>query len=1038
MTVLSLPFRAGLDEGVDAKDAPAGTLAVAKNVYQDRAGRLVKRNAMTALSVLGPDGVTALYGDQIYSSTRGGIVVARPSAGTTVSHMETPNRWVDGPLFPSGSLTWKPLLGHPGGAFGVNCAYHAGKDLLVTVCTTQRAGTAQVVGRGSLTIVVTEYSTGTVVFGPYELASSFSSSAPQVVILNDTALIMYATAYTTKAGLTLSLSDFTVTTKSGIDSTALDAGGVFDGPFAMTTNGTHVAIVQYLAAGAPDLRVNKVDDTFTDVTTADVNLTARGTPFLAIAADWRAGSDILVVTSDTATPTTDLARLDATTLAVSATSQITANACRAVSVKDLDGTSCAVAVSYTSGSYRLTYTQKRTLSTCAYVANTESVTYQSVLASHLWADSGGRVFAVLGHLMDNGTTDRLAVVEVDITADASRSAYMPAQIVGCLAYEHNLAEPEWGWNAANYNWLAPAQVSKPSSDVALFPAGAYTPVASNGQVQAPTYHLAAYTSGVAPPSCEYQGRLFVGGASPCPPVTRVKTVTGFYVRPEIVSLAGGGGGTGTMAAGTYGYVAVFVWVAPDGTIHRSEPSTQENVTLGAGTNSVTVTLKTAPLAGRYNRFGSAFDAFLPTFVELYRTTLSGGTTVRKITVPPVGDYEEVTPTGQTFTVVDADGDSDIAGLGIALSSQPLVYTASGELPPVTPPSFVHVVEHRGRIAGVAGDRHTIWFSKDTGEDVSLAPEFSPALTLSFADEITALASMDGRLIVFHEDAISTVSGDGPDSNGNANNWAVSGVHSDSGCTDADSVVTFPGGILFRGRRTFELLSRDLAVKEIGRAVVDTLSQYPTVVAATLVRSASQVRWLCNNAGDTAGTILVYDYLHNAWYTWTVHDGSTAGVAFRGAVVKEGVYHVLTKTPKVLYEDSTTSYENSNWVTLDVELAWFGGKNRWSRVARGQLLGTSQTPHRLTMTHSVNYAASAEQTKTWSEGSAVSNVGVLEKAQLTFKTQRAHAHKVRIYDAVPSDTVAYPIGTGKGPILEGLALTVTELPNLPYPSSGQKG
>ena len=96
----------------------------------------------------------------------------------------------------------------------------------------------------------------------------------------------------------------------------------------------------------------------------------------------------------------------------------------------------------------------------------------------------------------------------------------------------------------------------------------------------------------------------------------------------------------------------------------------------------------------------------------------------------------------------------------------------------------------GRLAGIGPDLRTVWLSKDSTTDTTIAPGFNEALTLAFASDKTALASLDSALVVFGEDGIDVVHGDGPSDSGDQNTWAIQPIQTDVGCINPRSVVPY--------------------------------------------------------------------------------------------------------------------------------------------------------------------------------------------------------------------------------------------------------
>jgi hypothetical protein len=73
-------------------------------------------------------------------------------------------------------------------------------------------------------------------------------------------------------------------------------------------------------------------------------------------------------------------------------------------------------------------------------------------------------------------------------------------------------------------------------------------------------------------------------------------------------------------------------------------------------------------------------------------------------------------------------------------------------------------------------------------------------------DITALKAMDDKLIIFKENAIFYLSGDGPNNLGQQDTFIEPQlISSDIGCSVKNSVVLTPAGIFFKSHKGIHLL-----------------------------------------------------------------------------------------------------------------------------------------------------------------------------------------------------------------------------------------
>jgi len=172
-----------------------------------------------------------------------------------------------------------------------------------------------------------------------------------------------------------------------------------------------------------------------------------------------------------------------------------------------------------------------------------------------------------------------------------------------------------------------------------------------------------------------------------------------------------------------------------------------------------------------------------------------------------------------------------------------VYTLGGEELGADPwPTFDQTVVTSRRMFAIEGS--TLYFSKLLEEN--LAPEFSTgALTIPFGRgrDLLAIGKIDDKVLVFEKDTIHAIYGTGLDNTGEGNPFIVDHLQTTVGCSDPESVVEIPEGLLFysSGSREFHLIDRDLNIQDIGTAVQD-LTENINILAAVVFPKESEVRW----------------------------------------------------------------------------------------------------------------------------------------------------------------------------------------------------
>lgn len=466
---------------------------------------------------------------------------------------------------------------------------------------------------------------------------------------------------------------------------------------------------------------------------------------------------------------------------------------------------------------------------------------------------------------------------------------------------------------------------------------------------------------------------------------------GFNVFPENISAvvtASGGG----IAAGTYEYFVVYTWMDAQGQTHYSAPSiglqevvsaatvpvqttatfasgattitvsssvglyvgqtlidnttpanfaddttitaingliiTLNQVTAGAGTgdiiqtgdvNSVTLTIPTLRLTQKKPSIRG------PVVIQVYRTLDSQtiGFLVSSIMSPLLNDT-----TVDTVTFTDIQNDASIEG-------NPTLYTTGGVIENIAAPACSYVTTYQDRIILLPSENpNQWWYSK---QDVSGAPvEFTDSFVNNVdqaGGDLVAALKMDSELVFFKETLLYYVTGIGPDSTGAQNDFSAPQlIASDVGCSDKNSLVLTPAGILFKSLKGIYLLSRALGLTYIGSSV-EAYNQFD-VVSANLIEDTQQVRFCLSN-----GQAVVYDYFVGEWSTFT-------NIPAVDSVIFQGLFTYLTVQGKALQESPGQFTDDGEFIKLRLVTSWlsFVGLQAFQRVYQMLFLGTYFNPH----------------------------------------------------------------------------------------------
>jgi hypothetical protein len=415
---------------------------------------------------------------------------------------------------------------------------------------------------------------------------------------------------------------------------------------------------------------------------------------------------------------------------------------------------------------------------------------------------------------------------------------------------------------------------------------------------------------------------------------------GFHLYPEDVTATGLTFG-GSMDAGTYSYAVCYEWVDQQNNIHRSAPSTPVQVTIQVPTPPAPANQGSALIIIPYLQLtDKTGDRGVQ--VVVYRTVANGTILYRlsSLTAP----NQNVIGGAFTFTYTDTANDSVlVSGTTAArpeMYTQPIASLATGELTvvpnyPAPPAKLIQL--HRNRLWVVDSTKQLqLWYSKEVTIDAPV--EFNDGFVKQIdprGGPITALATVDDKLLVFKKDHIFFIVGQGPtatDQNNDLSDAIL--ITTDVGCIDPRSVVGTPVGIMFQTAKGIYLIGRSLAVDYIGAPVEAYNSE--TVTSATLLNDKNQVRFTLGN-----GKTLVFDYFVSQWGVFTgqyafdtvIWQGASTMLRTNGRVLKE--------TPGV-WTDAGSSY------ALKATTSWLSFTNvqGFQRVRRAQILGQWYSAHNL--------------------------------------------------------------------------------------------
>lgn len=488
------------------------------------------------------------------------------------------------------------------------------------------------------------------------------------------------------------------------------------------------------------------------------------------------------------------------------------------------------------------------------------------------------------------------------------------------------------------------------------------------------------------------------------------TELGFHVYPEDIKATWSSSGgsmvakpDGSTNANAYFYQVTYEWTDAQGNLHRSATSIPLAVTtVGSGTSgSVSLEIPTLRLTYKTS-----------VRIVVYRWSIGQQIfyQVTSVTSPLLND-----PTVDTVTYVDTLADSSILG-------NVILYTTGGVLENIAGPACSASTLWKSRYWLVdSEDQNLLWYSKPVQEDTPT--EMTDLQTVYVAPTsgqqtstgpITALSAMDDKLIIFKKDAIYYMTGDGPDITGANNNFSDPVfITSTVGCSNPQSIVLSPIGIMFQSDKGIWLLGRDLSTRYIGADVESYNAN--SVLSAVQVPGTNQVRFNLSNA-----TVLMYDYYYEQWGTFS----NVGGIS---SVIFQGLHTYINSLGQVKQELPGSFIDTSVPVVLSFSTAWIKltGLQGFQRAYFLYLLSNYLTPHMLQVSLAYDYNPAQTQSSlitptnntqvwgddpSWGASTPYGGGGNVEQQRVFFRQQKCQAIQVSVQE-IYDPTKGLPAGGG---------------------------
>lgn len=425
----------------------------------------------------------------------------------------------------------------------------------------------------------------------------------------------------------------------------------------------------------------------------------------------------------------------------------------------------------------------------------------------------------------------------------------------------------------------------------------------------------------------------------------------FHIWPEdiLATWAATGGSIvakpdGITNTDAYYYQVAYEWTDAQGNLHRSAPSIPIFVTTTGSGSAGSVVLKIPTL-----RLTSKTGANKVRLV-IYRWSVAQELPyqITSVSSPTLNDT-----TVDSVTYTDTLADASILG-------NQILYTFGGIVENIAAPALIDVALFKTRMIGInAEDQNQIWFSKQVPEG-NVPVEFNDGFTIycpptmgsqGSTGPCTTVAAMDDKAIIFKRNAMYYVAGDGPDNLGNNNDFTTPQfITSAVGCTNKQSIVFIPQGIMFQSDKGIWLLTRGLATEYIGAPV--EIYNDATVLSAVCVPGTTQVRFTLDN-----GITLMYDYYYQKWGFFTF----SAGIKGVSATLFENLHTFIDSNGRVYQETPDSYLDGTHPVLISFKSGWINlsGLQGYERLYWLLLLANWKSPHTLQMSVAYDFSPNPE-------------------------------------------------------------------------------
>lgn len=472
--------------------------------------------------------------------------------------------------------------------------------------------------------------------------------------------------------------------------------------------------------------------------------------------------------------------------------------------------------------------------------------------------------------------------------------------------------------------------------------------------------------------------------------------------------------TGALPNGAYISGVLPVVVNTKGYVQRGYPATY-TTTISGGPDSIDINIPALGIAYEYTRI----------FFELYRSTINGSILYRlNSDIPATALHNTITnasgfvyyPDRTTYNDNNVDADID---------DHQILYTTGGVLPNIPPPSarLGHIWNNRLWLADTPDG--TVWYSKTFVQNEF--PAFASAFVLTpfQTGRVTGLSSLDDKLLVFYEDAVWALTGDGPNDTGAGASFStptkiVDGI----GCVESRSIVQTQQGVVFQAKGGLYLLGRDLTINYFSGPIQDSIDGR-TITSAVDVDGQKELRFTVGSGSlgfSTGQGILAWDYQNG---TWSADELTSDSADINAALVYDSKYTIIqgvqdTTKYRILQESSgayldylptngTSKFVPMTFETSNIHLQSIQG---YQMVWEAVVLTKRHSNYTITISVAYDYSTTYTDTYTFSNETS----GTVGQFSITLSQQECSAVRFKVEITEPSS-----VGTGQAATITGISL-----------------